>query len=278
MKNKVIFYSILFVFICFLSLVKMIYAQEPALYTPQWNVGDWWIIKEVVRKKVLSYDAHSVKYTDEWEDSLFILHKYEVTGIEQVNGKDCFVLRKTTPDKNNSYKIYKIDGWRIENIYYFDKETFKILRVDACQILLGKEEIGTVYLDPSKPGQGSLESHWGGIPEFPLGLKGKEISKPRKSNRTGEYSVSQADSICSISEFSRKIAEGSKISVSGPCYKIILRKTPIKESKGTVQIWVPGLPWYVYNEVENLIYKGKEVGSRCETERKLWLIEYSQQK
>jgi hypothetical protein len=90
-------------------LVLAIAALAPSLgvaqYTPRWEVGTWWVVKEWQRDP---------RGGMSWQH-----RRYDVIGIDEVSGRDCFVLQEefgdTTPARGGIRSLYYVrtDNWRI---------------------------------------------------------------------------------------------------------------------------------------------------------------------
>jgi hypothetical protein len=86
-------------------------------YTPQWRVGDWWVVK------VWKSDLHDGM---RWRPQ-----RYDVSGIEKVDGADCFVLQEKIGDTTPA-----TDGERI--LYYVRTDNYRVIRKDEYFRQAGK--------------------------------------------------------------------------------------------------------------------------------------------
>lgn len=82
-----------------------------AQFTPQWHVGDWWIVKQ-----------WSTDMRGGWQ---WQTRRYDVLGVEKVGRRDCFVLQEklgdTTPARDGVRSLYDVrtDDWKIVREVFF---------------------------------------------------------------------------------------------------------------------------------------------------------------
>jgi hypothetical protein len=115
----------------------MVAACAPAVgssqYAPQWHVGDWWMVSEQM-PRITGRGWH------------LQTNRYDVLGIEKVNGRDCFVLQRKFGDTTSAR-----EGVRF--LYYIRTDNWRVIRM------------GT-YLRQAG------EIHGPGVSNYPDGMRG----------------------------------------------------------------------------------------------------------
>lgn len=234
-------------------------------WMPEWKVGDWWIVKESIEVSRIRGKPYPL-----WGEPHLI--RFEVIGIEWVNGKECYAVER---------RNWPIDKFRPEQrtIFYFRKANLQLVRKTKYSYLFGKlqapRSIDYTYTQDVayKPCGGLIN-----MPVFPLvyqGARADRLAKPRMSPLGGH--VTQIVSQRSAEDFRPKLANVElKVSPGLLCYDVVLETGGDKEVKDkwevrfVDQLWSPSFPWYLYEEVGHTTSEGiKELG------RRTWLVDCS---
>ena len=260
--------SMLIATLLFLLTAVMCFADDlPSEWMPKWQVGDWWIVKRIVEGSRFTGRSYP-----QWSDS--ILFRFEVTGVDQVNGKECYVLERrywpigqlTPPEVRTAFFLYKDDLCLVRlTDYSYSKKLLKPYSIDY------KCNRGITF--------GVGVGGWINLPAFPLtyeGIKAVSLAKPPSDPRASY--VTQNVTTCNIGNFSQQLADSQIVKdPSGTlCYHVILEGGGSKEDRGkmgvnyTEQVWSQQLPWYLYEEVGHKSPEGTK-----KLWRKTWLIDCS---
>jgi hypothetical protein len=230
-------------------------------YAPQWRVGDWWIVK--------TWQIPGT-FTPEWTRT-----RYEVTGVEKVHDRDCFVLKAQDQD------AFAVSEGRKVTYY---------VRTDSWLVVMGVWTSwynGGLRTDTSYTPRGRLGLFRGDpglrLPRFPLRIGDisdttfktgwldgypanlREISRAADSEivkhlladgvAAGERVVRPAGVVYQVHE---EIGNGLEYD-SVPGAKSVMQ---------SLQLWCPDQPWRLYEEVVN--YYG--LGFKRHVLERSWLI------
>jgi hypothetical protein len=247
-----------------LAVVVLVPSLGLAQYTPQWHVGDWWVVK---RWRDLRSSRGVVWGWD--------YRRYDVTGIEKVGQNDCYVL--------------EIRGDRRPNIRR-DGTAGRVLYVRADSWLVVRET--EANWSRGKPRPPSVRN-------FPLGLFGPFVGEPRlprfplqlMSQDTAFKREKRDNCLADLREIScpadsalvkRLLAEGDTVGdrVVWPKGAVYAVRSELggehdpgspsgrKYIRQSLQLWSDDLPWGAFEELVG--YNG-HYGARSVTERS-WLI------
>ncbi|MCH7761196.1 hypothetical protein IIA15_07360 [candidate division TA06 bacterium] len=266
-------------------------------WMPEWEVGDWWVVKQSTNVANFPYDS-----IPQWHDTG--TYRFEVLGQEEVNGQLCYAVeRKRLPSPLVS------GGSRY--IYYFHKDNLRPVRRDKYEYRTRE-----FSLQKSKPPSTSdfqysknkedydrpVFSSGFSLPAFPLEERGKRagtLSKPGRSTTSlslGRRYLSQNVSMQKIEEFSKELSESKiEISMKENCYFVLIeswrpkRRVEQKQimefeevDNFTRQLWWTSSPWSLFHEYGMVVLKdygsqvegGAKKGARIPMRRE-WLIDWS---
>lgn len=235
----------------------------PKEWMPKWEVGDWWIVKASTRFR--QGPPHYGKWSKPWS------WRYEVTGIEEVKGFQCYVLEM---------KYWPINERRSEErlVFYFRKENFRLIRETNYSYRLGELQPPVTIDYDYTVDAAFISPGLVNVPSFPLifkGAKADSLSKPRWSPQGGF--VTQKVSVGKIKDFKEELTDSEiKISFGENCYHVILEgggRNETERRKGGVrrveQIWDPDFAWFLYSEVG-----GRAPDGTKSIQGKTWLVDY----
>ncbi|MFQ6115896.1 MAG: hypothetical protein ACE5NG_17690 [bacterium] len=246
----------------------------PNEWTPSWQVGDWWIVKQIQRRvEVVSRPGPEWSpYPSFW--------RFEIVGMEDIGDTSCYVMemRAWPPDSTMP---------EARRVYYLQRDNLQVLRMKNYSY----DYIGGHLLEPwilnYKYKQKSpflpQATNEPAVPAFPLAYEGpraKEHSEPRRGPSPYIAYVAQNVSVRSLLDFRQQISDGGMdVSFDKDCYYVVIETIPydklvelgLKEKRRhswtraeyfSRQLWIPSLPWCVYEEQGYIPQEGK---------KKVWL-------
>jgi hypothetical protein len=292
--NYKILSFLLILLLCYLNAIPSFGEDRQEGWMPEWEVGDWWIVKQRTNAANFPYDS-----IPQWHDTG--TYRFEVLGQEEVNKQLCYAVeRKSLPSPLVS------GGTRY--IYYFHKDNLRPVRKVGYSYRSREFSIEDSnpphildyqYSRSKDKFDRPIFSSGFSLPAFPLAVIGdraKALSEPgQATSKRGVY-VSQVVSIHNIEEFNQELSE-SKIEISKheKCYSVIIeswsRKTGMDRKRNiefdgaynyTRQIWWKTSPWSLYHEYGMVAQKdhsvevegGAKKGTRIPMRRE-WLIDWS---
>lgn len=106
-------------------------------YKPKWNVGDEWIIKNVFQNSAIAIPVKPNINTEEYlsnlnEDRRTEYISFQVIGIENIDGEECFVIKRIRTDAKGQEKL-QTPNMPIYELWYFRKENFSLKRIIPYQ-------------------------------------------------------------------------------------------------------------------------------------------------
>lgn len=232
-----------------------------AQFTPQWHVGDWWIVKQW---------CTDLRGGMDWRP-----WRYDVLGIEKVGGKDCFVLQAklgdTTPARDVGQDLFYV-------LFYVRKDNWRIVREAEYYRQAGKlrgpgtRNYPTGMFGP-RPDQSCL-------PLFPLDTASVQDSTFRLYGRIHgsvgylRHFSGLADSgLLNRYRSDPDTSGGRPVQPGGGTMFAALSEggTPrdgsIVPSSYDLQLWSSDYPWHLYSEGGQYLREG--VRSQ---EKRSWLI------
>ncbi|MDI6898027.1 hypothetical protein [Methanocella conradii] len=188
------------------TMASMMPSTSPVnkLQKPLWKVGDWWIIEESQQIVQAAVDNPPWSGPYKW--------KMEVTGIQRVDGKDCFIVVSTSEDFPD-----------IKDILYYSTENLSIVR---------KESITPSYHDISDGWDVQSTPSLYMVPSFPA--KAVEIPISIES-----FDVPGASADKAVVDYS-KVMQG-KADAKG--YKVDISH---KGGYDGYEVWHQNAPWWLY--------------------------------
>jgi hypothetical protein len=230
-----------------------------AQYAPKWHVGDWWVVK--------TWDWATVSNTPGWR-----YKRYEVTGIEKVRDRDCYVLetrRQGGPTGPISDR---------KDVFYVRVDDWLVVRRVSNEITGGTP---TTHDYP----RGLFGPFWNGeltLPRFPLRLGDPDTAF--KLQRRDDYSayLREISSVADTALVKRLLTAGDTLGTqavqpSGVVYQVRdemggnlgpgpypFPSEPLMTQ--SLQFWCENEPWRVYEEVVDSHGKTRNVSERS------WLI------
>lgn len=248
--------------------------ELPNRWMPRWKVGDWWIVQW--------RSQNTVEGQGEPEWSVPVArYRCEVTGEDVVNGHSCFVVEK------RGWPIFKYRP-EARTVLHFRKENLQLVRLTEFFYLLGelmpprsKEFRYTERVGIAGRGEGLFSN----FPAFPLICQGPEadsLAQIRESPTRDNF-VSQVVSREQLEQLGDLLRHPDTLLVSeGACYLSVLEAGGYSEAhrrrivSRTDQVWVPGFPWVIYEEVSE---KGQYVVEQTGMEKwprwRSWLVDWS---
>ena len=252
----------------FLLTAVVCFADDlPGEWMPRWEIGDWWIVKRTVEGSRFTGRPYP-----SWSN--FILFRFEVTGVGQVNGKICYVLER------RYWPIGKLTPPEVRTIFFLCKEDLCLVRL--TDYAYSKKLLKSYSID-YKCNRGITFGvglgGWINLPAFPLtyeGIRAVSLTKP-PSDPEASY-VTQNVSVCNIGNFSQQLADSEIVEVSSDtlCYHVILEGGGSEKDRKKIgvnyaeQLWSPQFPWYLYEEVGHKSPEGTK-----KLWRKTWLFDCS---
>ena len=270
MKNKKIICRLFVFLIIFLS--SKIPANE---WTPKWKTGDWWIVKLQSRVNVSS-DPYPNGY-DPFKDQPGRA-RYEVIGIEKIKGQKNYVLEKRPspidscmPEARTNFYYRKDNFWPTMEVTYSYRQS-TLPKPDSFHYRYFKKS-------PLIYNRSTVDF----MPVLPLIFEGVAADSLAKVHLTHAGYVAQKVNVCRLEDFATSFKDLENIDTiymrKGACYLVTIDKwmvprfltDPSSEKTMEVrQIWVPSLPWYLYQEII-----GKTVDKRDTLIERQWLADYS---
>jgi hypothetical protein len=257
-------------------LVHPLFSKNPANeWKPKWKIGDWWIVKSQSRVNVSSvprpngYDP----FKDRPGEA-----RYEVIGIEKIKGQNNYVLEKRPspidscmPEFRTNFYLRKDDFWPTMEVNYSYRQstlpktdTFHYRYFKKCPLIFDRS-IGDF------------------MPVFPLIFEGAAAESLAEVHLTHAGYVAQKVNVRRLEDFTTSFKNLENIDTihmrNGVCYLVTIEQwrvprfltDPSSEKRVEVrQIWVPSLPWYLYQEII-----GKTVDRRDTLIERCWLADYS---
>lgn len=194
MKSKIL----ISVGLLWFSMMVGLAGELPSEWMPEWQAGDWWVLS----KQVEAFRVIGRRYSLLGRPEKI---RFEITGIEQVNGRDCFVVEM---------KIMPTEGGRLWWwVFYFQRDDFKLVKEVYYSYSHGKLErspfIGYEYTQSvAIAGQGRPVN----VPAFPLACKVARADSLFGGRRNPSYSF-----------ITQSVSRGKlRISMSGLCLKWIV--------------------------------------------------------
>ncbi|MBM3314562.1 hypothetical protein FJY71_01785 [candidate division WOR-3 bacterium] len=234
-----------------------------AQYTPRWQVGDWWVIKTLGKFKSHNWG---------WRR-----HRYEVLRMEQVNGRDCYVLESRDPDGRPQ---------GVRELYHI--RTDSLLPIRLTHIWAQSNRLLPPAMNDYPEGIRGPECPDLRLPCFPLDTVFVRDTMFTSQRRAGSYwdlrDVSRvADSVAvrRLLDAGDSCRERVLRPAGGPVYAVRSEAAggppPLPPPPGqpwplvwqTCQLWCDTWPWCVYEE---RIAIDNRSGTR-RLSRRSWLIE-----
>jgi hypothetical protein len=231
-----------------------------AQYTPQWHVGDWWIVKSWVS------NLHGGR---RWQHS-----RYDVLGVENVEGKNCFVLQcgdTASP------------GIGPRTLYYVRSDSWRIVRQVSYSVLSGKL-MGPWQFDCPQGmfGPMPVEPQW---PVFPLDTTAlRDSAFILRHGARGMFPMRQFSRQDDSAALRRYRAEpdtggGNPVPVGRGKFYAALTELGAPPEKGgpdvrasyTLQIWSEDYPWRMYWEWGQYVPRGE---LHTEPDSRAWLVRF----
>jgi hypothetical protein len=208
-----------------------------AQYTPQWHVGDWWVVKV----RYPSMTGHGWQWQHE---------RYDVLKIEKVDGKDCFVLRRgdaASPDSGDRKLFYvRDDNYSVVRRVAYYRQAGRLVGPVSSDFPTGTLGPRSSMLLPAFP----LNVTTGSDTAFRLRISGTEVVNSRQS-------VGIADSILVNHCLAALDSSGSHaVDTRGRAvFSILTEEGAPQEPSGLdvpctygLQLWSEGYPWRLYEE------------------------------
>lgn len=255
----------------FLATVGLV-GELPNDWAPKWEVGDWWIVQTYTR-----YTEPS-SYPQPWSKSG--RWRYEVKGIEKVNGQNCYVLELSAVmlrgDKLlQEYYYFRVNDLRAVRVYYPPERHIPPSegRPSARDIKIDGGYAGMIHL-PCFPliKQGSKADSLATIPRKWGGIGWATQIVTQSGVEEFEEIFADFDSICSyFSRYGhRNLVEDTLIisQMRNEEAYFVLAEGGVNTLE---QIWVPSLPYALFGR---LYWPQKEEGTKQVSEF-YWLVDYS---
>ena len=230
-----------------------------AQYAPKWHVGDWWVVK--------TWTWATLSNTPGWR-----YKRYEVTGIEKVRDRDCYVLetrRQGTPTRRVSDR---------KDVFYVRVDDWLVVRRVSNEVTGGTPTTHDYPLGLFGPlGNGELT-----LPRFPIRLGDPDTAfKLQRRDDCYAY-LREISSAADTALVKRLLAAGDTLGTravqpSGAVYQVRdeiggnfepgafpYPSEPLMTQ--SMQFWCENEPWRVYEEVVDSHGKTRNVGERS------WLI------
>lgn len=203
LNEENIFTILLVIFICS-SYVT--FAEEPTIWMPKWNVGDWWVVEYFKYTSSASYKSEKWTGPDKW--------KFTVKKIITVDNIEQFVLEVINMEPNKDYR----------GVIYYEKNNLKFVKgeyyVDGK--LSWKEYVYynkyRIYPYPALIWLGPINAS---VPVFPLEIQKDEkklekIYRVEREDETLTQEVEIIDDQKAWSLISERIPEKSTKNITLP--------------------------------------------------------------
>jgi len=251
-----------------LAVAALVPSLGIAQYTPEWHVGDWWIVK--------TWQPRSMSQRGDWG---WEYRRYDVAGVEKVGKNDCYVIEIRGSGRPN----IEHDGTAGAALYV-RTDNWLVVRTEAAHYYDGKRLSPYVYNYPRGLfGPFISEPR---LPRFPLQLMNPDTVFKRE-RRDGCYAdLREISRPADPALVTRLLAEGDTagslvIRPKGAVYDVRSElagehdpdsPTGRKNITQSRQFWSDDLPWRIYEE--RVGYNGS-YGGRIVTERS-WLVAFGQ--
>ena len=216
-----------------------LFSLAQAQFTPQWQVGDWWVVKE---------QCPSVIDGAEWQLQPW---RYDVLGIENVGGHDCFVLQKKVGDTTAAQS-------GVRNLYCIRMDDWKAIRRVRYSLRAGKlRGPSTVNYPKGMFGTGRSEPR---LPLFPLDTAAVQDSAFRRYEFP--YHGPKLRQFCGLADsavLNRYLSDPDTSRErpvqlgEGPLIVVLIeggapRDSSVVPATYSLQLWSRDYPWRLYEE------------------------------
>ena len=212
-------------------------------YTPQWRVGDWWMVK------TWEPSTSGLAGGREWNYT-----RYHVTGVEKVEKQDCYVLQTERPDRSGGPS-------RPDIVWYVRKDNWLVVR----QVLFSGPYTNVTPDTVDYP-LGLVGPIFGvepGLPRFPLKPEHPDtVFVPRKLDDYSAW-LREISNIADPASVKRLLDEGDTtggrvVRPTGAVYQVRTEaggnlglgpQPPERRIVQSLQLWSHDQPWRVYGEL-----------------------------
>ena len=229
-----------------LSCDRSTHGVTGAAGVPVWHVGDSWVVR-------CPFQRNWLKWSPEPPPDYFRVSCH-VIGLARVNERKCYVLDVRPVGKN---PVLQAAGYSYETKGYYALSDLSLLRVDVYERKkgkLGRKLVGRTYSTGKQPIQYNTVSQMPmQLPMFPIHVGQErltasvykeygEVWSPYKSV-TEQYIEKCEQTHSEPGE--RNAGKAVRITFLVKAIVEYKDKTVARKNPVMVQIWVPGMPWWM---------------------------------